>query len=258
MRDAAPGRLAAAIHGLVRAVGAATPAPRALPYLGLEHASGTGFHLLDALAARGIFRKYERVLELGAGLGGASRWLATRLGCEVVGTAASVEEAAAGSELTRRVGLTEQVRLVPATAALPFANGRFTHVWIVETLPRLADGEAALREAFRVLRPGGSLALQDLVLPAASPGVSLGGWSPRTLAARTQALATAGFADVDVRDRTAEAGERSARVVAARAQLLESLRGDPELGGFAAERESLARALASGALRVVQVLARRP
>src|SRR5439155_489402 len=121
MPEAPVARLAAAIETLVRAHKAAAPAPRGLQYLGLEHASGTGFHLLDALAARGIFRKYELVLDLGAGLGGTSRWLAARLGCEVVGTAASRAEADAGEALTRRAGLSPQVRLVPADpAALPF------------------------------------------------------------------------------------------------------------------------------------------
>src|SRR5213593_5236388 len=95
-------RLAALVQELARARAAAAPAPRALPYLGLEHASGTGFHLLDALSTRGIFRKYELVLDLAAGLGGTSRWLAARLGCEVVGTTATVAEAAAGHALTRR------------------------------------------------------------------------------------------------------------------------------------------------------------
>src|SRR5881628_2852606 len=94
--------LATLIEALVRTHRAAAPPPRALPYLGLEHASGTGFHLLDALAARGIFRKYELVLDLGAGLGGTSRWLASRLGCEVVGITPDVAEAAAGTELCLR------------------------------------------------------------------------------------------------------------------------------------------------------------
>src|SRR5207249_7938892 len=114
MSEAPVARLAAAIETLARAHKAAAPLPRGLPYLGLEHASGTGFHLLDALAARGIFRKYEFVLDLGAGLGGTSRWLATRLGCEVVGISATLSDAVAGTSLTRRARLSSQVRLVPA------------------------------------------------------------------------------------------------------------------------------------------------
>src|SRR5213592_1252426 len=108
MPEAPVTRLAAAIEILVRAHKTAAPAPRGLAYLGLEGASGTGFHLLDARAARGIFRKDEFVLDVGAGLGGTSRWLAGRLGCEVVGTAASRAEAEAGASLTRRAGLAAQ------------------------------------------------------------------------------------------------------------------------------------------------------
>src|SRR5262245_66192021 len=112
MAEPAGARLAALIQELVRGHAAAVPPPRSLPYLGLEHASGTGFHLLDALSARGIFRKYEFVLDLGAGLGGTSRWLATRLGCEVVGISATPPDAVAGTSLTRRARLSSHVRLV--------------------------------------------------------------------------------------------------------------------------------------------------
>jgi len=246
-------RLAALVQELARARAAASPAPRALPYLGLEHASGTGFHLLDALSTRGIFRKYESVLDLGSGLGGTTRWLAMRLGCEAVGTTVDVAEAAAAGELTRRAGLAAHVRAVPAAPArLPFRAGCFTHVWIVEALPRLGDAAAALAEAFRVVRPGGTLAVQDLV---ADRRVAVPGWSFSALDVAT--LARAGFVDVVVRDRTAEAAEPSAQVQAARAELMQRA-GDAGLDALVEERRALAAALTAGRLRVVQILARRP
>jgi hypothetical protein len=47
-------------------------------------------------------------------------------------------------------------------------------------------------------------------------------------------------------------------VTAARARLHARLRGESQLGALLAEREALANAFATGALRVVQILARRP
>ena len=245
------------VEELVRAHRASSPPPRGLPYLGLEHASGTGFHLLDALATRGIFRKYELVLELGAGLGAASRWLAARLGCEVVGTTGGIEEASAAAELTRRAGLATQVRFVPSADALPFRADRFTHVWVVESLARVADPERALAEAFRAVRRGGTLAMQELVAAdGAAPAIP--GWRVVTRDERAAAVARAGFVDLEIRDRTVEAGERSAQIVAARGQLARRLAADPGLAFLRAERDALAHALATSGVRVVQILARRP
>jgi len=246
--------LLAAIQEVVRT--RALPPPRGLPYLGLEHASGTSLDLLHALSRRGIFRKYELVLDLHAGLGGTSRWLAQRRGCEVVGTAGTTHEAVAATDLGRRARLSAHVRGVAAdAAALPFQPSRFTHVWIVETLPRLAAPDHALAEAARVLRHGGMLAIQDLVLADARADVPIDGWQFATAAARAGAVSRLPFVDVQVHDRTAEAHERSAPVLAARERLLAVLaRTAPRL---AAERAAIAAALAAGALRVVHLLARR-
>jgi SAM-dependent methyltransferase len=243
---------------LVRGLTASTPPPRGLPYLGLEHATGTGFHLLDALSARGIFRKYELVLEVGAGLGGRARWLAARSGCEVVGTTLTAGEAAAGMELGRRSAMHRQVRLLPAAApALPFRAARFTHVWFVDSLSRVADPAAALAEAHRVVRPGGWIAVQDMFLTGRD-GPRIAGWRFARPAAYHEALAAAGFVDIEVRDRTPEAAERAPRVVAARNLLHAKLRMHPALTGLAVERDALAASLAEGSLAVVQLVARRP
>jgi hypothetical protein len=172
----------------------------------------------------------------------------------VVGTATSAAEAVAGSELTRRARLGAQVRLVPAVEhALPFRDGCFTHVWILEVLPRLAQVDRALAEAARVVRRGGTIAVQDLI---ATRTVSVPGW--RFVHDTAVALRAVGFVDLEVRDRTLDMEERSSQVTAARARLHARLRDESGLGSVLAEREALANGLATGALRVVQILARRP
>jgi sarcosine/dimethylglycine N-methyltransferase len=251
-------RLAAIIEDTARRLSAAFPAPRGLPYLGLESPSGTGTHLLDALSAHGIFRKYEQVLDLAGGLGATGRWLAGRLGCSAVVTAELATDAAAGATLTRRARQRPQVHHVDARAtALPFRDARFTHAWIVETLPTVPDAPAALAEARRVVRPGGYLAVQDLVSDGGAPVPALRGWRITTREAREHALRGAGFVDLVIRD-VADPAERSARLVAARAQLQAQLAAIPALAAVAAERAAVAAALADGRLRVVQLIARRP
>lgn len=254
MDDASLDRLLAAIQDVVRA--RALPMPRGLPYLGLEHASGTNLDLLHTLSTRGIFRKYELVLDVEAGLGATSRWLAQRLGCEVIGTAPSVREALVAGSLGRKARLAAHARCVAArTEALPFRASRFTHVWFVETLPRLGDAERALAEAARVLRHGGQLAIQDLTLRDGDVRLAIPGWRFETAEARVGALRHLPFVDVHLHDRTTEAHERSAAVIAARERLLETLgRRDRRL---ASERVALGEALAGGTLRVVHILARR-
>jgi len=250
--------LGALIDALVRAHRAAAPPPRGLPYLGLEQASGTAVHLLDGLSTAGIFRKYELVLDLDAGLGATARWLAARLGCDVVAAVASPDEASAARELTRRAGLAGQVGVVPAAAnRLPIRSGRVTHVWAVEALGRMAAPEEALGEAFRALRRGGMIAVQELVAPGRT-SVEIAGWRRSPLNVWLAALERAGFVEVVARDRTAEALETSAQVLAARARLLGELQRVPALASLARERERLAEALAARTLTVAQIAARRP
>jgi SAM-dependent methyltransferase len=232
---------------LLRATGAA---PRGLPHWWLEHASGTAAHLLDRLSTHGIFRKYEHVLDLGGGLGGVGRWLALRLGCTAVTTAPAAEDALDGALLTRRAGLEGSVHHLPAHPdVLPVASASFTHVWIVESLATMPRPDAALAEAFRVLRPGGHIAVQELV-----GGARIDGHRFVDAAERARQLATLGLVEITTREVTREAAEPVAHIVAARTQLERALGDDAS----ARTRRALGDALRTGQLGVVQVLARRP
>ncbi|HUE38324.1 MAG TPA: class I SAM-dependent methyltransferase, partial [Candidatus Binatia bacterium] len=161
---ASPRRYAAALATATNEITRRAPAPRDLPFFGLDHPHGTRARRLDRLSELGIFRVYERVLDLGAGLGGPARWLARRRGCSVVSFDRSVERAAASRLLVRRAHLQGSVRVsVAALDRLPVASHAFTHAWSVEALQPEIDKPAVVAELFRAVRPGGHVALQEWV-----------------------------------------------------------------------------------------------
>ncbi|MFC8500721.1 class I SAM-dependent methyltransferase [Pedococcus sp. NPDC057267] len=99
----------------------------------------------------------RRVLEIGAGAGQCSRWVAGR-GASVVATDLSGGMLRQGVALNRRAA--PPARPVPLlqcdAVALPFGEGSFDVVFTAYgAVPFVADTEALLREAARVLRPGG-------------------------------------------------------------------------------------------------------
>jgi SAM-dependent methyltransferase len=162
--------LARTIIDVARALSRSVPPPRGAPYFCLDTGATYDLRVLDAFSARGIFRKYELALDVGSGFGGRARWLATRLGCRVVGVDARVPVVAAARALNARAHMDDQVAFqVGRLDCLPFRSRVFTHVWLVDPADPAALAEV-LREAFRVLRPGAHFALQ-CALPSAPAAV---------------------------------------------------------------------------------------
>jgi MPBQ/MSBQ methyltransferase len=109
-----------------------------------------------------------RVLDVGSGIGGPARYLASRYGCHVIGIDLTAEFCRVAEMLTRLTGMTGQVRYRHCNALdLPFDDGSFDVVWSQNASMNIADRDRLYTGIYRVLKPGGRLALQEVV---AGPG----------------------------------------------------------------------------------------
>ena len=110
----------------------------------------------------------ERVLDVGSGLGGPSRFLAWRYGVHVSGVDLTAEFVRVAEMLTARTGLEGRVDYRQGNALdLPFDEASFDVVWSQNAAMNIADRDRLYAEMRRVLKPGGKLALQEV---AAGPG----------------------------------------------------------------------------------------
>lgn len=123
------------------------------------------------LARLAGLREGMHVLDVGSGLGGPARTLAAEFGCRVTGLDPTEEFCRAAATLTARVGLQERVTFHHGSAPdLPFGQTIFDAVWTQGVLMHIGDKPRFFAESYRVLRPGGRLALQAS-LAGPVPGV---------------------------------------------------------------------------------------
>ena len=114
----------------------------------------------DAYLSRLALSKGARILEAGCGTGAVARDLAGRfMPCDVIGLDPSPVFLAKARELARAVS---NLRFDQGDARdLPYDTGSFDAVVFHTCLCHIPDAAKALRQAFRVLRPGAHLAIFD-------------------------------------------------------------------------------------------------
>lgn len=159
----------------------------------------------------------DSVLDAGCGVGGSSIHLAKNYGCTVTGISLAARQIEQAQGFARAAGLPEEQFefLVRDFTDTRFEDASFTVVWAVESVCHAERKADFLREAFRVLQPGGRLILCDGFVPrpwdeytgddAAVLKSWVNGWAVDHLADRdgfVQDAVDAGFTNVSFEDIT--------------------------------------------------------
>jgi SAM-dependent methyltransferase len=122
------------------------------------------------LARLAGLRAGMRVLDVGGGIGGPARTLASEFGCEVAVLDLTEEFCRAGAMLTERTGLGDQVSFWHGDAlALPFPDHAFDVAWTQHSSMNIADKERLFSEIARVVRPDGLYAMHEILAGPVQP-----------------------------------------------------------------------------------------
>lgn len=98
----------------------------------------------------------DHVLDMGCGVGGTSVFLAKEFGCRVTGITVSRVQREQAAKYAEASGVGHLVRFeLMDYSATNFPDATFTKAFTLESANYAADKRALLREAYRVLAPGG-------------------------------------------------------------------------------------------------------
>ena len=110
-----------------------------------------------------IYLNDTNLLDVGCGLGGASRMLADRFNCKVTGIDLSEEYITTAQKLSQLVGLADKTKFIKSDALnLPFENSSFDVVWTQHVQMNIKDKSKFYTEIYRVLRDEGALVYYDI------------------------------------------------------------------------------------------------
>lgn len=106
--------------------------------------------------------KDSTVLDIGAGYGGAARYLAKNRGCRVVALNLSETENERDRTMNRDQGLDHLIKVVDGNFEdIPAADQSFDLVWSQDALLHSGERRKVLSEVDRVLKPGGRFIFTD-------------------------------------------------------------------------------------------------
>jgi sarcosine/dimethylglycine N-methyltransferase len=107
---------------------------------------------------------YSVVLDIGAGYGGAARFLAKKFGCKVIALNLSEVENTRNRMLNEREGLAPQIDVVDGNfEEMPFEDNRFDAIWSQDAILHSGDKRQVFSEVSRLLKSGGEFIFTDIM-----------------------------------------------------------------------------------------------
>ncbi|KKQ29766.1 MAG: SAM-dependent methyltransferase [Candidatus Levybacteria bacterium GW2011_GWA2_37_36] len=161
-------------------------------------------------------KENDLVLDAGCGIGGSGIWLAEKRKANTVGLNIVDRQLTRGRHLAEKEKLGQKVDLLKGDyQRLPFKDNMFDVFWSLESIEHATNLEDFMKEAFRVLKPGGKIIIAATFLgdkKDISPeekrqidvGQSVAGCFNdfRTAEANVEIMKEAGFVNLQNLDRT--------------------------------------------------------
>lgn len=110
------------------------------------------------------FSDQDHILDVGSGLGGATRFVANTYGSRVTGIDLSQEYTETGKALNNWVKLDKQITLQQGSAlTMPFEDETFDGGFMLHIGMNIEDKVKLFSEIYRVLRPGATFGVYDIM-----------------------------------------------------------------------------------------------
>lgn len=116
----------------------------------------------EVMMEAAAIKSSDKVLDAGCGIGGSSIFLAKNLGCGVTGISLSEKQVTQAKALAVKQKIEDKTEFkVMNYCATNFSDKSFDIVWGCESICYADDKEQFIKEAWRLLKPGGRLVVAD-------------------------------------------------------------------------------------------------
>ena len=205
------GSLAEAIMDALEKAAVDTAGPSVRDLEPMDHLHGGGAEATRGLLARLSPRPAQHILDIGSGIGGPARFLASEYGCRVTGIDLTQEFCDVAMMLTEKTGLDDRVSFRQASALdLPFDAACFDGAYSQNVSMNISDKAAFYGEACRILKPGGLFVAAEVGEGPEGPPFFPVPWASTPENSHLSKpdeisglLAAAGFRDIEIIDQTA-------------------------------------------------------